>query len=428
MPLFAGPHLSLLADLLGMTLAKLRQIHRSMGMISLLLALVHVLITLSSQPSFTLALPENRFAVTAIAVLSSVVFFSFPLFRRPWFELYLRTHQALAFLSVYFIWRHIPSDKRVYLYISIGMFLFMITMQVITILFRDEFFRYGLARVHITEEYGVVRVRLLLQKDLEMEAGQTINLWLPFFIFPSFLQTHPFVVISWAEGPQNHLDLFIQPRRGLTRDLLYHARTRQPQDTDPLVFFSGPHGKSAPINKYENILMVASDFGIAALLPYLKELLHGYNAREVRARRVHLVWQVQSLDITKAAEQLLNSALNEDTLDDGRILNISIYCEGKDIPTTPFGKRAKVYPRKASLQTIFDRELHIENKLVPIVDWEPETEKEKELELEGLDKRNGTMLVIVSAIDDIRDEMQRIVRDYLTDGVSLFEPDYQPSL
>ena len=45
----------------------------------------------------------------------------------------------------------------------------------------------------------------------------------------------------------------------------------------------------------ENILKVASGFGIAAHLPYLKQLIHGYNAREVRARRIHLVWQVRDI-------------------------------------------------------------------------------------------------------------------------------------
>jgi NAD(P)H-flavin reductase len=46
---------------------------------------------------------------------------------------------------------------------------------------------------------------------------------------------------------------------------------------------------------YKNILMVASGFGIAAQLPYLKRLIHGYNARQLCARRVHLVWQVRDI-------------------------------------------------------------------------------------------------------------------------------------
>jgi hypothetical protein len=111
--------------------------------------------------------------------------------------------------------------------------------------------------------------------------------------FWSFLQSHPFVVISWTEKPQDHLDLFIEPRRGLTRELLYHAKNGHA--INPLVLLSGPYGKSIPIDNCENILMVASDFGIAAHLPYLKQLIHGYNAREVRARRIHLVWQVRDI-------------------------------------------------------------------------------------------------------------------------------------
>ena len=104
------------------------------------------------------------------------------------------------------------------------------------------------------------------------------------------------MVISWAEKPQDHLDLFIEPWKGLTRELLYHAKSGHAMN--PWVLFSGPHGKSIPMDDCENILMVASGFGIAAHLPYLKKLIHGYNAREVRARRIHLVWQVR--DISKS--------------------------------------------------------------------------------------------------------------------------------
>jgi NAD(P)H-flavin reductase len=48
------------------------------------------------------------------------------------------------------------------------------------------------------------------------------------------------------------------------------------------------------MEEYETVLIVASGFGIAAQLPYLKRLIHGYNAREVRARRIHLVWQIEN--------------------------------------------------------------------------------------------------------------------------------------
>ena len=67
---------------------------------------------------------------------------------------------------------------------------------------------------------------------------------------------------------------------------------------NPLVLFSGPYGKSIPMDDYKNILMIASGFRITAHLPYLKQLIYGYNSHEVRAWRIHLVWQVR--DISKS--------------------------------------------------------------------------------------------------------------------------------
>jgi len=42
-------------------------------------------------------------------------------------------------------------------------------------------------------------------------------------------------------------------------------------------------------------MMVATGFGIAAQLPFLKELIQGFNRSEVRTRDIHLVWQLDDL-------------------------------------------------------------------------------------------------------------------------------------
>ncbi|KAH7330037.1 hypothetical protein BKA65DRAFT_404702 [Rhexocercosporidium sp. MPI-PUGE-AT-0058] len=391
---------------------------------AVLLSIFHLLVMIASQPSFPLDLTRNKFAVIGASSLGSIILLSVSFFRRPSYELFLRTHQALAALAAYSIWRHLPSDKafpRVYLYISAGLFLFLCIGQGCVVVRRNGLFRYGSARDHITHEHGAVRVRIQLQKSLEIKAGQAINLWMwiPSVSFWSFLESHPFVVISWAEQPHGHLDLFIEPRRGLTRELLHYAKSGHAMN--PWVLFSGPHGKRIPIDDSENILIVTSGFGVAAHLPYLKQLIHGYNAREVRARRIHLVWQVRNLepDVTIAAQPLLNGALNEDTLDDGWILAISIYYESSDIGEISFGKRAKIYPGKAPLRQILQAEVagdHIEKKLVGDIDWATRARVEGELKT-----------VKVSGNDKIRDELRSIVRGHLTDGVSFFELDYEPS-
>ncbi|KAF1948548.1 hypothetical protein CC80DRAFT_431361 [Byssothecium circinans] len=390
-----------------------------------LLAVFHVLVAVVSRPPFALDVPENLFAVIGVSALCCLLLLSLPLFRRPAYELFLRGHHALAIFSAYAIWRHLPSDKyfpRCYLYIAAGLFLAMCIAQCGNIFYQNGFFRYSRARAQITHESGAVKLRIRCYKPIDVKAGQHINLWIPSVSFWSMLQSHPFVVISWAENEQEYMDLFIEPRRGLTRQLLSHANNNG--NTNSLVLFSGPHGKSIPMSDCENILMVASGFGIAAHLPYLKQLIHGYNARQVCARRIHLVWQVRDIDVTIAAQPLLNDALNDDTLDDGWILAISIYCESSNIRGKSFGKRAKVYPGKAPLRDILQAEVRgdlIEKKLADQFSTNNTLAEEG-----GPIGRDGKLLVTVSSADDIRDELRSTVREHLRNGVSYFELEYQP--
>jgi hypothetical protein len=131
----------------------------------------------------------------------------------------------------------------------------------------------------------------------------------------------PFTLLATL-GKQQHLDLLIEPRRGCTRKLLdlgrvnkklldiwraneqLHGKETENESAEddivldglqsPLVLFSGPHGLSAPVGDYEAVLMIASGFVIASQLPYLKQLLYGYNACKTRNRRIRLVWQLET--------------------------------------------------------------------------------------------------------------------------------------
>lgn len=203
-------------------------------------------------------------------------------------------------------------------------------MQGVVIIIRNGVFRHHLARATIIHDEGAVKMQLHVTRPVKVEAGQYINLWIPSVSFWSFLQTHPFTVVSWAATAQDTLDLLIEPRRGLTRELLDHAK--RGYTINPIVMFSGPHGIDLAMDKYESVLMVASGFGIAALLPYLKKLIHDYNNRVGRARRIHVVWQIRNrgrlttllsmLRLTLAADglpvqEMLNRALEEDKLDNG---------------------------------------------------------------------------------------------------------------
>jgi predicted ferric reductase len=103
----------------------------------------------------------------------------FPLFRLLSYELFLRSHQALAWASVYAEWRHHPSDKafpRAWIYISAGLFGFLSIVQSGAVIVRNRVFRHQLSRATIRRDAGAVKVELRLSKPLRVDAGQYINL------------------------------------------------------------------------------------------------------------------------------------------------------------------------------------------------------------------------------------------------------------
>lgn len=199
---------------------------------------------------------------------------------------------------MYSAWRHVPSNPeypRLYVYLMVGAFPTILALQTVSVALRNGIFRHALARAQISDSNGAARIYIDLHQPLDVKVGQYVNLWMPTTLWSAF-QTHPFVVISWAEHPQQTLELLIEPRQGFTRDLLSQAKNNQ----DPLALFSGPHGLSAPVDEFETVVMVATGWGIAAHVPYLNQLISGYNKHKVRARRVHLIWQIR--DIGKRTE------------------------------------------------------------------------------------------------------------------------------
>jgi predicted ferric reductase len=238
--------------------------------------------------------------------LVGLMLFSLSLFRRLSFELFLRTHQALAAVCIYMTWRHLPSESifpRVYIYIPLAILLLSTFLHVLLFLYQNGILpsrTYPYASVMCrkksenteeSDEYPAedtpLKIRVALPRPMHVKAGQYVNLWMPSVSFSSWLQCHSFMVTSWSPGRQHVLDLFVQTRHGLTEKL--RARAAREGTASFTAFVSGPYGRSEPVGEYESVLAVASGFGIAGVVPYIKRLLYGHN----KARRVHLVWQVQ---------------------------------------------------------------------------------------------------------------------------------------
>lgn len=134
------------------------------------------------------------------------------------------------------------------------------------------------------------------RKGFQIDAGQSVNIYIPSLGLRSKFQTHPFVVASWTGKRPTELKLLIEPRGRWTQKLQSRASTESGQ-TGGLgwVIFTGPHGTPVPIEDYEYVVMVADGYGIVAQLPLLERLVQGALAREVRSRRIRLVWEFQNI-------------------------------------------------------------------------------------------------------------------------------------
>ncbi|ODH50724.1 hypothetical protein GX48_03232 [Paracoccidioides brasiliensis] len=369
--LFIWLHLSFVADLLGISLRRCRGSHRAAGWMVMALSATHAVLMSGRTP--------------------------FPLrdVGQP-----LRTHRTslvtLFLQSVLFLYRNGVFTSR------------GCPRALVTCLVRGDDSDSDDRRTK------PIKIRVALSRPLRVRPGQYINLWMRSVSWWSWAQSHPFTVMSWSPVEQSALDLFIQPRHDLTADLLRHVEVGHGVSLSFPALVSGPHGTSESTGQYETVLAVASDFGVAPVIPYLKQLIHSYNTSTSRTRRVHFVWQLRTLDTAIAVQPWVNELLQDDVLDEGYILTISIYVEFGQITgdRMPFGghERAFVYKGSADLQDIL----------------QTEASGERIKRLTDVQEERGDVLVMVSASAELRDRLRDIVRGYLYDNVRMLELEFQP--
>ncbi|KAH8655614.1 hypothetical protein BX600DRAFT_356869, partial [Xylariales sp. PMI_506] len=284
-PLFLGPHLGFLADSLGVSLRTFHKVHCSSGLMSFSLTLIHVCIMSLNG--------NNQDLYTSLGALSLllIMVLSIPYLRNLIYELFLRSHQALALFLASAIWRHllrVPNFPWLYIYIYAGVACLSSTIYFVNVLYRNLKLGSALPQALLESNDGSIHIKIDLPRPAIIDAGQYINLWIwaPKVSLCSLMQSHPFTVTSWSLIEQESLDLLIQPRAGLT------SKLTRATDMKYLAFFSGPHGKTFPISDYKSVILVAMDFGIVGMLPYLTKLIHGYKLFTSRTCRIHLVWHI----------------------------------------------------------------------------------------------------------------------------------------
>ncbi|KAH7303366.1 hypothetical protein B0I35DRAFT_365043 [Stachybotrys elegans] len=363
-PLFLSPDLAFLADSLGLPLRVFRKVHCSSGVMTMMMTLVHVcLMAFLKRAQDLYTLLAGAFLPNRLTYFTHLCRF----LRKMLYEAFLRIHQALAILAASLICRHlltIPDFPRLYLYV-----------------------------------YASVT------SSLQIDAGQYINLWIwaPEMSFWACMQSHPFTVASWSPVRQATLELFVKSRRGLT------SKMPRISGLECLAFFSGPHGARINVSEYKSAIMVASDYGIVAMLPFLQKFVHGYKFFTGRICRIHIIWHVTKSSGLPAIEDILNH--------DTKIEGFGSHGRLSVLAGEPRISEILLEEKNGDFAAQFDPDGSSQN--------EGPSPKEQIQQVHKFRANPGKLIVLVSGTGELRDRVRKEVRKHLFENMVLRELDYQ---
>ena len=83
------------------------------------------------------------------------------------------------------------------------------------------------------------------------------------------------------------ISLLVESRGGFTAELDRHTNKKL------LALIDGPYGIHHDFGEYGAVIMIATGIGIAAHIPFIKDLISGYNGCTVKTRRIRLIWEIQ---------------------------------------------------------------------------------------------------------------------------------------
>ncbi|KAH6704163.1 hypothetical protein BKA61DRAFT_560084 [Leptodontidium sp. MPI-SDFR-AT-0119] len=296
-PLLCGPRLSLMTEMLGISLRTSIRSHQWLGRTAVAEVLLHTIISLTGSQSFVWT-GINASGVVASSAIGFILLFSFRVGRRLFYEWFLNLHLLLFITASIAIRRHVFSKKPAEIFLQIGIYLWlgMTTLHWLMFAFRNFAIGRPFAKAiatrlsnpypsdkSLTEPSNVLQVDITVPRKWKVRASQHVFLSIPKLGVLVGLRGHPFM-ISCQKGLT--ISLLVKSRTGFTRQLDRYT------NRELLAFIDGPYGIQHKFGDYGTVIMFATGIGIAGHIPYIKDLISGYNNCEVRTRRILLVWQI----------------------------------------------------------------------------------------------------------------------------------------
>lgn len=241
---------------------------------------------------------------------------------RRFYEVFNKLHLLLVIVlvsaSVIHVGLHNPRrDPVLYLLVAVGIWILTRIARLATILFHSLRRRGRATEASVISMPGAFLVCVKLSQPWDFRPGQYAYLSFPGLNMYEVFQSHPFFIAWWHRSKDSTNDgdelgkpgppdtaVFIIQRNDPTNSsteltkpgvqlreepcLCYGSRS----SSKTKVLIEGPYGTTLNIGSYGTVVMFATGIGIAAQMPYIKQLLKDQDT--VQTRRAALYWEIEA--------------------------------------------------------------------------------------------------------------------------------------
>ena len=426
-----------LTQLLGVSHDSFNLLHRWSGRICMVEATAHFVCFLLAdyykegwKETFA-SFGSSNLVLSGLGALAAFLFINVqalaPL-RQAFYEVFLHIHQFLALSVLVALAFHLQGDspQKYWLYIVMLLWVVDHIVRWSNLAYRSR----GRGRVSLAYLVPLpgdaIRVTLHLSRPWDFKPGQHFFLRFPVMGTSTLFSSHPFSA-AWSYEPSSDdpekalvtssqeavhdsgthaICAIIRGRASFTKKVLaeataYRLTPDRVVDTSPvelLAWVSGPYGLARSFASYGTVLLFSGGVGITHHLAYVRSLVHGYANATVAARRVSLIWAIQSHDHIHWIRPWLNEIC---AMEHHReILRIQIFVSR---------------PRSASVRYQLSSAVQIHNGRPNIG-----TLVDKEVAL-----RVGAMVVSVCGPDSFPDDVRKAVcKNHRRANLDFFEESY----
>lgn len=230
--------------------------------------------------------------------------------RHAFYETFIHLHIIFAVLSFVGLWVHLEGlEAQKYLLVAIIFWALERFARLVIVMYRNVGRRSTTALVEALPG-DALRITLKMARPWTFKPGQHIYLYIPSV---GWWMSHPFSV-GWSESEEvftdekgipmtrqetlgtekTTLSLLVRRRTGFTNKLFQRAVSSVGSRVTLKAWAEGPYGAIHSMDSYGTVLLFAGGVGITHQVPFVRHLVQGHADGTVAARRVTLVWIIQS--------------------------------------------------------------------------------------------------------------------------------------